>query len=206
MRLAPRRFCLSAEFSTDALPFTTSRGMHTEGCSRRLTLSAQLLPKSIPILKPLAAAAVSSEFFPGEKNMSKMTGTAKSVLFASLCALFAASLPASAADNFLADRHKAKGLSCQMCHGQDMKNPQTPTIETCTTCHQKDALVKKTARSSPPTLTFLRTMARTWSARTAIWVIWSPKTSAISATSLISRCAEKSIPNTEPKVDRLFYR
>ena len=81
--------------------------------------------------------------------MSKMTGTAKSVLFASLCALFAASLPASAADNFLADRHKAKGLSCQMCHGQDMKNPQTPTIETCTTCHQKDALVKKTAKVKP---------------------------------------------------------
>lgn len=81
--------------------------------------------------------------------MSKMTGTAKSVLFASFCALFAASLPASAADNFLADRHKAKGLSCQMCHGQDMKNPQTPTIETCTTCHQKDALVKKTAKVKP---------------------------------------------------------
>ena len=134
--------------------------------------------------------------------MSKMTGTAKSVLFASFCALFAASLPASAADNFLADRHKAKGLSCQMCHGQDMKNPQTPTIETCTTCHQKDALVKKTAKVKPTN----RTTARTWSVRTAIWVIWSPKTSAISATSLISRCAEKSIPNTEPKVDRLFYR
>lgn len=81
--------------------------------------------------------------------MSKMTGTAKSVLFASLCALFTVSLPAQAVDNFLADRHKAKGLSCQMCHGPDANNPQTPTIETCTTCHQKDALVKKTAKVKP---------------------------------------------------------
>ena len=98
------------------------------------------------LLKPRIWVTANLNSFPGEKKMSKMTGTAKSVLFASLCALFTVSLPAQAADNFLADRHKAKGLSCQMCHGPDANNPQTPTIETCTTCHQKDALVKKTRK------------------------------------------------------------
>lgn len=158
------------------------------------------------LLKPRIWVTANLNSFPGEKKMSKMTGTAKSVLFASLCALFTVSLPAQAADNFLADRHKAKGLSCQMCHGPDANNPQTPTIETCTTCHQKDALVKRPQRSNLPIRTFLRTTARTWSARTAIWVIWNPKTSAISATSLTSRCAEATNQILKPKVDRLFYR
>ena len=30
----------------------------------------------------------------------------------------------SAAEKFGADRHVARGVSCQMCHGPDMKNPQ----------------------------------------------------------------------------------
>lgn len=38
---------------------------------------------------------------------------------------------------------------CQMCHGPDQKNPQTPTIDTCTVCHPKDALVAKTAKVKP---------------------------------------------------------
>lgn len=81
--------------------------------------------------------------------MTKTSLAAKTALFAAACTLFAAAFPASAADNFLADRHEAKGLSCQMCHGPDSKNPQTPTIETCTACHQTDALVKKTAKVKP---------------------------------------------------------
>ncbi len=75
--------------------------------------------------------------------------SAKAVFAAAACALLAASMSASAADKFLADRHTAKGLNCQMCHGPDQKNPQTPTIDTCTACHPKDALVAKTARVKP---------------------------------------------------------
>ena len=81
--------------------------------------------------------------------MMKTTMKAKALLLSAVCVVFAAALPAAAADNFLADRHTAKGLNCQMCHGPDQKNLQTPTIETCTTCHQKDALVKKTAKVKP---------------------------------------------------------
>lgn len=45
---------------------------------------------------------------------------------------------AQAADgHFGADRHVARGLTCESCHGKnmDMKNPEIPTIETCTGCH-----------------------------------------------------------------------
>lgn len=40
--------------------------------------------------------------------------------------------------------HQAKGVQCQTCHGTDMKNPQYPTEETCTQCHQKAVLAEKT--------------------------------------------------------------
>lgn len=43
-----------------------------------------------------------------------------------------------------ADRHVAKGLTCQNCHGEDLKNPKFPDEATCTQCHNKDALAEKT--------------------------------------------------------------
>ena len=52
---------------------------------------------------------------------------------------------ASAADKFLADRHVAKGVSCEMCHGKG--NPaelDPPDINTCTKCHPTQTLVNKT--------------------------------------------------------------
>ena len=47
---------------------------------------------------------------------------------------------ASAADKFLADRHVAKGVSCEMCHGKvKPHNPHTsPHYQDkleCTNCH-----------------------------------------------------------------------
>ena len=81
--------------------------------------------------------------------MTKTSMAAKTALVAVACALMGAAFSASAADAFLADRHKAMGLNCQMCHGPDEKNPQTPTIDTCTACHPKDALAEKTAKVKP---------------------------------------------------------
>ena len=54
----------------------------------------------------------------------------------------------SAAD-FGADRHVARGLKCETCHGNDMKNPQEPTTATCTGCHNVDQLVEKTKNVKP---------------------------------------------------------
>lgn len=57
---------------------------------------------------------------------------------------------ASAADKFLADRHVAKGVSCEMCHGKG--NPaelDPPDINTCTKCHPTQALVNKTKNVKP---------------------------------------------------------
>lgn len=55
-----------------------------------------------------------------------------------------------ATDNtqFLADRHKAKGIPCASCHGEG-KEPGIPTIDNCTTCHAVDALVEKTKGVNP---------------------------------------------------------
>ena len=85
--------------------------------------------------------------------------SAKAVFAAAACALLAASMSASAADKFLADRHTAKGLNCQMCHGPDrhlhglppqgrargqdrqgqaLQSPQAPHYGAdldCTNCH-----------------------------------------------------------------------
>ena len=46
----------------------------------------------------------------------------------------------SAAEKFGSDRHVARGVSCQMCHGPDMKNPQYPDENTCIKCHKKDSV------------------------------------------------------------------
>ena len=72
------------------------------------------------------------------------------LLCAALCLGLAASAQsASAAGKTLADRHLAAGLSCKACHGPDEKNPQEPTLETCTGCHTLDALVTKTQNVKP---------------------------------------------------------
>lgn len=69
-----------------------------------------------------------------------------SILWASLvCSVaFALCQPSFAADAKMgADRHIAKGLNCQTCHGNDMKNPQFPEEATCVQCHNKEALAEK---------------------------------------------------------------
>ncbi len=49
----------------------------------------------------------------------------------------------------LAERHVKAGMNCQSCHGPDLKNPQTPTMETCTGCHAIPQLVEKTKGVKP---------------------------------------------------------
>ena len=48
-----------------------------------------------------------------------------------------------------AERHVAKGVKCEMCHGPDKANPQEPTIDTCKTCHDIKAIVEKTKNVKP---------------------------------------------------------
>ena len=64
----------------------------------------------------------------------------------------------SAAEKFGADRHVARGVSCQMCHGPDMKNPVYPDENTCIKCHPKAAMARK-LKSFSPIRTPLRTTA-----------------------------------------------
>lgn len=64
----------------------------------------------------------------------------------SACLAFSAS-----AAQFGADRHVSKGISCQMCHGENMNmaEPELPTIENCSSCHNISALVEKTKDVKP---------------------------------------------------------
>lgn len=61
---------------------------------------------------------------------------------------FALSVSAQA-QSFGADRHVAAGVKCEACHGPDKANPQEPTIETCTGCHNVKKLVEKTKDLKP---------------------------------------------------------
>ena len=54
-----------------------------------------------------------------------------------LAAMFSCSAFAADAPKMGADKHVAKGVACQTCHGTDLKNPNLPTEETCTQCHPK---------------------------------------------------------------------
>ena len=77
-----------------------------------------------------------------------MFRTATLALFA--CAAIVAAGSAQAADaKFGADRHVAKGLTCETCHGPDKANPVEPTIETCSQCHNIKQLVEKTKNVKP---------------------------------------------------------
>lgn len=53
------------------------------------------------------------------------------------------------ASDFGADRHVARGLNCQVCHGPDKANPQTPDENTCTTCHPRASVQGKTKKLDP---------------------------------------------------------
>lgn len=48
-----------------------------------------------------------------------------------------------------ADRHVAHGVKCESCHGPDKANPQEPTLETCTGCHNLKSVVEKTKDIKP---------------------------------------------------------
>ena len=54
-----------------------------------------------------------------------------------------------AADKFGADRHIARGLTCESCHGTDKANPVYPEETTCTTCHNKAGVAEKTKALKP---------------------------------------------------------
>ncbi len=45
-----------------------------------------------------------------------------------------------------AELHVSKGVQCQVCHGT---NGDIPTVEQCSTCHPKDALIEKTKDVKP---------------------------------------------------------
>ena len=54
------------------------------------------------------------------------------------------------ATDFGADRHMAKGLTCEMCHGKG--NPaelDPPDIKKCTQCHPTSMLTAKTKNVKP---------------------------------------------------------
>ena len=72
--------------------------------------------------------------------------------FAKLVALSAVLLCAVTTSGYAAtgaERHVAKGMKCEICHGPDKANPQLPTIDNCKTCHDIKALVEKTKNVKP---------------------------------------------------------
>lgn len=75
-----------------------------------------------------------------------MTTHVRFLFFAMLTTFVVSS---SATEPFGADRHVARGVECQSCHGPDLNNIEYPTIETCEKCHDVKALVAKTADVKP---------------------------------------------------------
>ena len=49
---------------------------------------------------------------------------------------------------FGADRHIAKGLQCESCHGPG-KKIEEPGLEQCAKCHEPKALAEKTKNAKP---------------------------------------------------------
>ena len=70
-------------------------------------------------------------------------------LLAAGLAVMLAAAQAVAADKFGADRHVARGVACEVCHGKDMNNPSYPDEKTCTQCHSKESVAKKSAALKP---------------------------------------------------------
>lgn len=77
----------------------------------------------------------------------KMTRTLLTALLAAALGLGTA-LGAQAGEK-LAEQHVKMSMKCETCHGPDMKNPETPSMETCTGCHNVDQLVEKTNGVKP---------------------------------------------------------
>ncbi len=77
------------------------------------------------------------------------TEAIKCCLGAALCiALLAAAGPAATADG-LADRHIARGLSCQQCHEQSPP-PEPVKSKQCESCHgDNDAMAEQTKNVKP---------------------------------------------------------
>lgn len=74
----------------------------------------------------------------------------RTALVFALCAAFLAAGTAAAADKFGADKHMARGMNCEMCHGKG--NPaelDPPDIKKCMQCHATKALVAKTKNVKP---------------------------------------------------------
>ena len=112
----------------------------------------------------------------------------KSALALSFCFTFSVGYAA----NFGADRHVAKGIPCEACHGANMdkSSPEIPEEAACIKCHDKKALAEKTRIFLVPILTPPHTMA------TALCAICSMKrrlTTALNATSSISKSSNQKI-------------
>ena len=58
------------------------------------------------------------------------------------------SLPSYAAGNFGADRHVARGVQCQQCHGAN-NEVKDPDKTQCIVCHDPNAVAAKTANVKP---------------------------------------------------------
>lgn len=71
-------------------------------------------------------------------------------LLIALAASFSMSFAFAAdAPKFGADRHIARGMTCESCHGKDGKSPEFPDQETCLKCHNKAAVAEKTKDLKP---------------------------------------------------------
>ncbi len=57
---------------------------------------------------------------------------------------------AAHAADFGSDRHVARGVQCQTCHGPDLKNPVWPEEKVCLGCHNRDDIAAKTASKLKP--------------------------------------------------------
>lgn len=62
------------------------------------------------------------------------------------CSLLTLTTSVYAGAQFGADRHVAKGVTCESCHGKGMA-VEYPSIEQCTTCHNPDQVEKATAKA-----------------------------------------------------------
>lgn len=71
------------------------------------------------------------------------------ILLAAAAALVSVTVVHAADVKYLADRHVARGVTCEMCHTKDMKvKPSTKyeDLDVCTDCHgDYAAMIKKTA-------------------------------------------------------------
>ena len=74
--------------------------------------------------------------------MTSLNSLTKLLGIGLLAAMFSCSAFAADAPKMGADKHVAKGVACQTCHGTDLKNPNLPTEETCTQCHPKAAVIE----------------------------------------------------------------